>query len=83
MITTPQCGVCRHMRKGAGRKCDAFPDGIPQAIWNGSYDHRFPYPGDHGIQLEPVKAEADALLGPPRPPKEGAEEPVLTGSGKP
>ena len=32
--------------------CDAFPDGIPKEILDGTVSHMKPYPGDHGIQYE-------------------------------
>jgi hypothetical protein len=33
--------------------CNAYPDGIPEAIWWNRVDHRQPQPGDHGIGWEP------------------------------
>ena len=32
--------------------CDAYPDGIPEPIVTGEFDHTRPYFGDHGIQFE-------------------------------
>ncbi|MBC6463348.1 hypothetical protein, partial [Actinomadura sp. HBU206391] len=32
--------------------CAAFPDGIPTDISLGGFDHRLPYPGDHGVHFE-------------------------------
>ncbi|MBA9001811.1 hypothetical protein [Thermomonospora cellulosilytica] len=32
--------------------CRAFPDGIPEDIYPGGFDHRFPYPGDHGVRFQ-------------------------------
>ena len=33
--------------------CEAFPQGIPEEIWVGEFDHTKPYPGDNGIRFEP------------------------------
>ena len=54
------CIRCRHRRPGVHDKCDAFPDGIPIAILTDEHDHHLPYPGDHGMQFEPVEEPAVA-----------------------
>lgn len=33
-------------------KCEAFPNGIPAAIWMGQNKHTEPYPGDNGLIFE-------------------------------
>lgn len=50
-----QCTYCARWRSpldsGLDRQtCEAYPTGIPDAIWNGSADHRKSYPGDRGLR---------------------------------
>lgn len=58
MTTGPgsQCLIaCAHLRDGdldAPITCDAFPQGIPDAILDNEVDHRQPVDGDHGIQFQ-------------------------------
>lgn len=51
----PQCAACRHRLPivPSGPRCKAFPDGIPEIMLRGDFDHRKPYPGDNGITFEP------------------------------
>lgn len=55
----PDCLKCKHLRERPpgiimGFFCDAFPGGIPDAIFDGEVKHTKPYPGDHGIRFEPL-----------------------------
>jgi len=61
MIAAPICVTCRYLDRGNKKKpvCSAFPGGIPVAIITMQHDHREPYPGDQGIQFEPLSKDAD------------------------
>ena len=50
-ITISLCVTCVH-KYPMGAICKAFPEGIPDAILTGEFDHRKPYKGDKGIQYE-------------------------------
>ena len=51
-IAAPMCMECKHFRGEDPPTCDAYPDGIPKAIWTGGVDHTKPWIGDHGIRFE-------------------------------
>lgn len=51
------CPDCLHKHLSRAT-CDAFPDGIPDAILRGRHQHRTPVAGDHGIQFEPLNDRA-------------------------
>lgn len=55
-VVLPSCVLCRHKNDDA--TCTAFPKGIPLPILNAEHDHRQPYPGDNGIQFEPIDDDA-------------------------
>ncbi len=48
-VFSPVCTFCVHWQTDPSRRCAAFPDGIPDAIWLGRNDHSEPYPGDRGV----------------------------------
>jgi len=52
-IVSP-CMRCRHKHQDA--TCNAFPHGIPNDILTGKTSHSQSYPGDNGIQFEPIEA---------------------------
>ena len=41
------CVSCQ--RKTRGPVCEAYPDGIPEAILHRTVDHKSLFPGDHGL----------------------------------
>jgi len=48
-----QCQRCTHYQ--GDQKCKAYPDRIPDKLWNGDVVHDEPFPGDHGIQRNPKR----------------------------
>ena len=50
----PMCLFCKHLKRKLKTKnaCKAFPDKIPESIWNNYADHRKPIKGDQGIRFE-------------------------------
>ncbi len=50
------CTFCKNYQDDY--RCRAFVK-IPDVIWFGENDHRQPFPGDHGIQFEPIKEQVN------------------------
>lgn len=56
-IYSQTCVTCArlHIYSKIGKEaCDAFPKGIPDAIWYAKDGHREPVPGDNGLTYTPV-----------------------------
>jgi hypothetical protein len=48
----PMCMACaRYDRNARNLACEAYPDGIPNAILQSWVDHREPQPGDGGLRF--------------------------------
>lgn len=50
-----QCGACERLRSFLttglpGPSCAAFPEAIPDKVWDNQVDHRKPVAGDRGIR---------------------------------
>ena len=56
ICTEPICAKCKHLVMACRREpyCRAFPDGIPDDIFIGRYNHRKLFPGDRGVRFEPI-----------------------------
>ena len=52
-IPPPMCTQCARRTDGPGYACEAYPDGIPDEIYEGEWDHRTPKPGDRGLRFVP------------------------------
>jgi len=51
-----QCFACQHLQDYEGKlTCRAFPEGIPDEILSGDFDHSNAYEGDNGIRFEPLE----------------------------
>lgn len=50
MTISTQCLECKHYIGLS--TCEAFPDKIPQEIFDGTFDHINEYPGDNGIRFK-------------------------------
>lgn len=56
----PICFACSHYIE-ANETCNAFPEGIPEAILFEGEDHRRAYPHDNGVRFELNPDKADLL----------------------
>ena len=60
--TMAQCATCKNMIPFS-LKCKAFPNGIPETIKEGRWDHRQKFDGDNGVLYEP--RDPNEVLAPP------------------
>jgi len=53
-VPTPICYDCKYFRGSRVGTCQAFPNQIPDRIWSGKIRHDKPFPGDQGIEFQPI-----------------------------
>lgn len=60
LLSAPNCLICKHFYRTSDHKsgCKAFLDKTPLEMIEPELDHLNPYPGDNGIQFEPISQEA-------------------------
>ncbi len=51
-VYSPVCCRCLHLASVSGRRCRAFPNGIPYEIWSGVNPHTKPVEGDGGTMFK-------------------------------
>ncbi len=54
-MAAPQCTKCSRLEWD--HACQAFPCGVPDEIFLGTFDHRRPYPGDGGFMFEKISKD--------------------------
>jgi len=60
MTSSTQCLDCEHYTGLS--TCDAYPDKIPQEIFDGRVVHTKPYDGDGGIMFEPISDQIERVV---------------------
>ena len=57
LLFSAVCTVCGHYdsKNASFKRCEAFPDGIPQEIFSGRNKHTQSYKGDKGIKFREVE----------------------------
>lgn len=68
------CDACKRLQRTIdGPVCSAFPEGIPDRIIIGGFDHRLPFPGDRGVRFV---RDPDKPMPPGFPEERDPQEPV-------
>jgi len=67
MFTFSQCINCKHLKlvklnEDLKHVCDAFPNGIPDEIYDNEIFHENAYPNDNGIRYNAIHGTVDAVI---------------------
>lgn len=84
MSISTQCLECKHYTGFC--TCEAFPEKIPQEIFDGTFDHINEYPNDNGIRFEPRNlteiSKAEKTISVKATPKRKGHKRRITFEGK-